>query len=56
MTFHAQILTLYPEMFPGPLGASLAGKALAAGKWSCDAINMRDFIEEAQIIDSEYHS
>ena len=43
MTFHAQILTLYPEMFPGPLGASLAGKALEAGKWSCDAINIRDF-------------
>ncbi|WP_438731025.1 tRNA (guanosine(37)-N1)-methyltransferase TrmD [Parasphingorhabdus sp. DH2-15] len=43
MTFHAQILTLYPEMFPGPLSASLAGKALEAGKWSCDAINMRDF-------------
>lgn len=43
MTFHAQILTLYPEMFPGPLGVSLAGKALEAGKWSCDAINIRDF-------------
>ena len=33
-------------MFPGPLGASLAGKALAAGKWSCDAINMRDFASD----------
>lgn len=43
MTFHAQILTLYPEMFPGPLGVSLAGKALDAGKWSCDTINIRDF-------------
>jgi len=30
-------------MFPGPLGASLAGKALGEGKWSCDPINMRDF-------------
>jgi tRNA (guanine37-N1)-methyltransferase len=39
----AQILTLYPEMFPGPLGHSLAGRALAEGKWSCDAIQMRDF-------------
>ncbi|WOE76543.1 tRNA (guanosine(37)-N1)-methyltransferase TrmD [Alterisphingorhabdus coralli] len=43
MTFHAQILTLYPEMFPGLLGASLAGKALEQGLWSCEAINMRDF-------------
>lgn len=43
MTFTAQILTLYPEMFPGPLGISLAGKALAEGSWSFDIINPRDF-------------
>ena len=43
MAFHAQILTLYPEMFPGPLGVSLAGRALAEGKWSCDPIHIRDF-------------
>ena len=43
MTFAAQILTLYPEMFPGPLGISLAGRALDEGKWSCDAIQIRDF-------------
>ncbi|WP_339690794.1 tRNA (guanosine(37)-N1)-methyltransferase TrmD [uncultured Parasphingorhabdus sp.] len=43
MTFTAQILTLYPEMFPGPLGISLAGRALSEGKWTCDPINPRDF-------------
>ena len=43
MTFTAQILTLYPEMFPGPLGTSLAGRALEEGKWACDTINPRDF-------------
>ena len=43
MTFTAQILTLYPEMFPGPLGVSLAGRALAEGVWSCEAIQIRDF-------------
>ena len=43
MSFQAQILTLYPEMFPGPLGASLAGRAMAEGKWSCDPIHIRDF-------------
>ena len=43
MSFAAQILTLYPEMFPGPLGVSLAGRALAEGKWSCDPIQMRSF-------------
>lgn len=43
MTFAAQILTLYPEMFPGPLGVSLAGRALEEGIWSCEAINIRDF-------------
>jgi len=42
MTFCATILTLYPEMFPGPLGVSLAGKALDAGTWSLDACNIRD--------------
>jgi tRNA (guanine37-N1)-methyltransferase len=43
MTFATQILTLYPEMFPGPLGASLAGRALAENIWSCDTIQIRDF-------------
>ncbi len=43
MTFAAKVLTLYPEMFPGPLGASLAGRALASGIWSLDVIQIRDF-------------
>ncbi|WP_127090917.1 tRNA (guanosine(37)-N1)-methyltransferase TrmD [Aquabacter cavernae] len=43
MTFRATLLTLYPEMFPGPLGAALAGKALASGLWSLDALQIRDF-------------
>jgi tRNA (guanine37-N1)-methyltransferase len=43
MTFATTVLTLYPEMFPGPLGTSLAGRALADGKWSLDAVNIRDF-------------
>lgn len=41
--FAATVLTLYPEMFPGPLGVSLAGRALAEGRWSLDAIQIRDF-------------
>ncbi len=43
MTFAATILTLYPEMFPGPLGLSLAGRALERGDWSCEAVQIRDF-------------
>jgi len=43
MTFAATVLTLYPEMFPGPLGVSLAGRAMAEGKWSLDAVQIRDF-------------
>jgi tRNA (guanine37-N1)-methyltransferase len=43
MGFACQILTLYPEMFPGPLGMSIAGRALAEGKWSCETIQIRDF-------------
>ncbi len=46
MTFAATILTLYPEMFPGPLSVSLAGKALERGDWSCDTVNPRDFTED----------
>ncbi|RVT43076.1 tRNA (guanosine(37)-N1)-methyltransferase TrmD [Sphingobium algorifonticola] len=43
MSFAARILTLYPEMFPGPLGVSLAGRALAQGIWTCDPVQIRDF-------------
>jgi len=43
MTFAATVLTLYPEMFPGPLGISLAGRALSEGAWSLDAVQIRDF-------------
>ncbi len=43
MTFRASVLTLYPEMFPGPLGTSLAGRALEEGIWSLDAVQIRDF-------------
>jgi len=43
MPFAATVLTLYPDMFPGPLGTSLAGRALAEGVWSLDAVNIRDF-------------
>lgn len=39
----ACVLTLFPEMFPGPLGASLAGQGLAGGLWRLDAMNIRDF-------------
>ncbi|HEX7109309.1 MAG TPA: tRNA (guanosine(37)-N1)-methyltransferase TrmD [Aestuariivirga sp.] len=41
MTFAATILTLFPEMFPGSLGISLAGKALNEGLWSLDARDIR---------------
>ena len=46
MTFAATILTLYPEMFPGPLGVSLAGRALAEGTWSCAPVQIRDFASD----------
>ncbi len=40
--WRASILTIFPEMFPGPLGVSLAGKALQCGLWSLDAIDIRN--------------
>ncbi len=42
MTFRATVLTLYPEMFPGTLGMSLAGDALKSGLWALEASNIRD--------------
>jgi tRNA (guanine37-N1)-methyltransferase len=42
MPFRASILTLYPEMFPGPLGLSLAGEGLRKGLWSLDAHQIRE--------------
>jgi tRNA (guanine37-N1)-methyltransferase len=40
--WRATVLTIFPEMFPGPLGLSLAGKALARSVWALDAIDIRD--------------
>ena len=42
MTWHATVLTLFPAMFPGPLGQSLAGRALNAGLWHLDVRDIRD--------------
>lgn len=42
MSFRATVLTLYPEMFPGALGASLAGKALERGDWSLETRQIRE--------------
>jgi len=40
--WHASVLTIFPEMFPGPLGVSLAGKALGTGIWSLEARDIRE--------------
>jgi tRNA (guanine37-N1)-methyltransferase len=45
MAFHVNLLTLFPEMFPGYLGHSLAGRALERGDWSFNIIQIRDFGE-----------
>jgi tRNA (guanine37-N1)-methyltransferase len=46
MTFAATVLTLYPEMFPGPLGISLAGRALERGDWSIETVQIREFASD----------
>ncbi len=52
MTFAATVITLYPEMFPGPLGVSLAGRALGEGKWSLATVQLRDFaIDKHRTVD-----
>jgi tRNA (guanine37-N1)-methyltransferase len=47
MTWQATVLTLFPEMFPGSLGQSLAGKARAAGIWALETVDIRDFATDA---------
>ena len=56
MTFQATILTLYPEMFPGPLGASIAGRAKDEGKWALETVQIRDFATDKHrtVDDSPY--
>jgi len=44
--WRATALTLFPEMFPGPLGASLAGKALTEGTWALEAVDIRRFARD----------
>jgi tRNA (guanine37-N1)-methyltransferase len=46
MAWQATVLTIFPEMFPGPLGQSLAGKALADGLWRLRAVDIRDFARD----------
>lgn len=46
MSFRASVMTLYPEMFPGALGLSLAGRALGEGKWSLETVQIRDFASD----------
>lgn len=43
MSFAADIVTLFPELFPGPLGASVIGRGLAEQRWSLRATQLRDF-------------
>ena len=45
MTWRATVLTIFPEMFPGPLGLSLAGKALSQGTWELTTVDIRDVAE-----------
>lgn len=43
MSFSASVITLFPELFPGPLGASVIGRGMAEGRWSLVATQLRDF-------------
>lgn len=44
--WRATVLTIFPEMFPGPLGQSLAGKALEAGAWTLETLDIRAFARD----------
>ena len=47
-SWHAVIMTLFPEIFPGPLGSSLSGRALENGIWKLNALNIRDFATDSR--------
>ena len=44
--WHARVLTIFPAMFPGPLGLSLAGKAMERGDWALEVLDIRDFAQD----------
>jgi tRNA (guanine37-N1)-methyltransferase len=46
VTWHATVLTIFPEMLPGPLAHSIAGKALKAGLWQLETVDIRDFARD----------
>ncbi|MGH7047486.1 MAG: tRNA (guanosine(37)-N1)-methyltransferase TrmD [Stellaceae bacterium] len=56
MTWRATVLTIFPQMLPGPLAYSLAGKALGAGLWRLDVVDIRDFAADRHrsVDDSPY--
>jgi tRNA (guanine37-N1)-methyltransferase len=47
MSWRADVVTLFPELFPGPLGASVIGRGLGEGRWSLAATNLREFSRDA---------
>jgi tRNA (guanine37-N1)-methyltransferase len=46
LSFSATIITLFPELFPGPLGASVLGRGLGEGLWALEAVQLRDFAKD----------
>ena len=54
MVWTASVLTIFPSMFPGPLGTSLAGRALESGLWRLNAIDIRSFAtDKHQSVDDQ---
>ncbi len=54
MPWHASVLTIFPEMLPGPLAFSLAGRALETGVWRLDCVNIREFaLDRHRTVDDE---
>src|SRR5262245_12886243 len=50
--WRASVLSIFPEMFPGPLGMSLAGRALAAGLWHLQALDIRSYaLDKHRMVD-----
>jgi tRNA (guanine37-N1)-methyltransferase len=47
LSFAADVITLFPELFPGPLGASVLGRGLGEGLWSLKATQLRDFATDS---------
>lgn len=51
---HFKVLTLFPKLFPGPLGVSVLGRSMRSGLWSLDVVDVKSFAKKTRVDDKVY--